>query len=423
MPGIANAVHRVANICLVFTKHVAISIAAVLTSLLIVIALLYASAPWYNLAPAYPFQGALWYNPYDSLGANPERWLQANFHAHSRAWGGATNGRQEPQAVVGAYQRLGYDVIGLSNYHEIPNDEKANAAFPVFEHGWNVQKSHRLALGARRVVWRDYPLGQVMQHKQDIITRLRDAGALVVIAHPAMRNGHSIKDFTRLTGYDALEVLNHFLPPAEAQWDAALSSARPVWVMANDDSHDITETGETGVHWTLVHAPSSRTSDITDAIRRGRTIGVRGRGGRTSLHFYGQRMYGDTLEVRVGGAVRRVSFTGQGGAVRREVTTHALVRHGDTLIARAVAQPDDGYLRAVVVGEQPDANHALGSALFLNPVVRWDGRTLGASQATVHAGYTALMRIVLTMMALFIAATSLRFRVRRRAPIPAPKPA
>jgi hypothetical protein len=76
--------------------------------------------------------------------------------------------------------------------------------FPEYEQGWNVQKAHRPAIGGD--------------------------------AHPALLGGHSTADLRQLSGYDGLEVLNHRVPPATTQWDAALSSGRAVWAMANDDS-------------------------------------------------------------------------------------------------------------------------------------------------------------------------------------------
>ena len=315
---------------------------------------LYAGTALHDLPPAAPFAGDRWYNPYGELAPAPARWLQANFHAHSRAWGGVTEGDQSPDAVVGAYRALGYDVIALSNYHALPSADDT-AVFPVYEHGWNIAKAHRLVIGAREVSWRDYPLGQHVQHQQDLLTRLRTDGAVVAIAHPAMRNGHPVSAFRELAGYDALEVLNHFLPPAEAHWDAALTSGRAAWILANDDTHDIRGLGETGVHWTLVHAASSSVPHVTDAIRTGRTIGVRGRAGRTALQFLDLDMRGDTMELRVRGPIDSVRVLGQAGAARLAAAADTLPWRGDTLVVRVVAAPDDGYLRAVIIGSEPSA--------------------------------------------------------------------
>jgi hypothetical protein len=384
---------------------------------------LYATSSLYDLPAAAPFAGPAWYNPYAALDSAPARWLQANFHAHSTAWGGATEGDQSPAAVVGAYRALGYDVIALSNYHALP-PLADSSVFPVYEHGWNVRKSHRLVIGAREVLWRDYPFGQHVQHQQDLIDRARAGGAVVAIAHPAMRDGHPVAAFGALAGYDALEVLNHFLPPAEAHWDMALSSGRAAWILANDDTHDIRLSGETGVHWTLVHAASPSVAAVTAAIRAGRTIGVRGRAGRTALAFAGLVMHGDTLELRVRGPVDSVRVVGQGGAVRLAVPGAALPRRGDTLVVRAVARPEDGYLRAVVVGAEASARAGVPSALFLNPVVRWDGRTRGVAAATLSVPRTTSFRLSVAGLLTVVAAPhvarlgSARAR-RRRTTVPA----
>lgn len=389
--------------------------------LLLLVAGLYATPALYDLPAATPFRGDRWYNPYAALPQAPSRWLQGNFHAHSRAWGGVTEGDQTPADVVRAYRQLGYDLVALSNYHALPSPDDPGV-FPVYEHGWNVTKSHRLVIGAREIVWRDYPLGHHVQHQQDLIERLRADGAVVAIAHPAVRNGHPVDAFRQLTGYEALEVLNHFLPPAEPHWDAALSSGRAAWILANDDSHDVRGIGETGVHWTLVHAASPSVDAVTDAIRAGRTIGVRGRQGRTALRFVSLTMHGDTMELRVLGPVDSVRVVGQSGRIRFAARTDALPRQGDTLVVRTVARVDDGYLRAVVIGAEESARPGAPSALFLNPVVRWDGRELGVTTASLSMRRTVSFRIAVAGLLTVVAAPHVarlgasRDRRRRRQP-------
>lgn len=374
-----------------------------LVALLLVVSLLYATAPLYLFAESRPFVGPRWYNPYGDLSTTG-RWQKTSFHAHSVAWGGATNGGQTAEQVAAAYAEMHFDIVGLSNYHSMSAGERTGT-FPVYEHGWNVHKSHRLAIGGDAVVWRDYPLGQTVQHKQDMITRLGLTGAVVVLAHPAIRDGHSVADLHQLSGYDALEVLNHFVSPATAEWDAALSSGRAVWAMAGDDSHDIHGAGETGVNWTLVYTPSHEANAVRSAIRAGRTIGVRGAGGETGLSFVSQRLFGDTLEVRANGPIVRIEFTGQHGATR---TAHVTDSVGVT-IARAVAQPHDGYLRATVIG----TGAGVPELLLLNPVIRWDGAIMGVATASVDASRTAALRWI--ACCLYAAAfTSLHARRRRR---------
>ena len=378
---------------------------------------LYASTVLYDVPPAAPFEGDQWYNPYDVRDDRSTRWLKANFHAHSHAWRGLTEGDQSADDVVSAYRRMGYDVIALSNYHTLP-PASDTSVFPVYEHGWNISKSHRLLIGAQSVRWRDYPVGQHMLHQQELIEQLRADGAVVAIAHPAMRNGHALASFESLSGYDALEVLNHFLPPAESQWDRALSSGRAVWLLANDDTHDIRGIGETGVHWTLVRAPSAGVADITSAIRAGRTIGVRGHSGHTELEFLSLRMRGDTMELDVRGPIDSVRLVGQAGAVRFAADADTLETRGDTIRVRAVADPRDGYLRAVIIGREPSARAGAPQALYLNPVVRYDGRTLGVSGAVISVQRTAAFRLsVIGLLTAIVAPHVARLgnaRARRR---------
>jgi len=184
MPAIGSVAPRLLQRAAAALRQIAYCLSAAIAALLLLVALLYATAPLYSFAPAEPFAGPAWYDPYGDLPGDSARWLQANFHAHSRAWGGTTDGRQSPARVVAAYAAMGYEVIGISNDHQLPGRTGTAPVLPVFEHGWNVWKSHRLALGAQRVVWRDYPLGQRVHHKQDMIQRLRSAGAVVAIAHP-----------------------------------------------------------------------------------------------------------------------------------------------------------------------------------------------------------------------------------------------
>lgn len=376
-----------------------------LLAVLLLVSLLYATTSLYVFAVSQPFVGPGWYNPYGDLPA-AGRWQKANFHAHSIAWGGLTNGGQSAQDVVSAYAGMRYDIVGVSNYHSLSASE-VTGTFPVYEQGWNVQKSHRLAIGGDKVVWRDYPLGQTAHQQQDIINRIRATGAVVALAHPAIRDGHSLADLRRLSGYDALEVLNHFVAPATAQWDAALSAGRAVWVLANDDSHDIHGAGETGVNWTLVHTPSSAAADVRSAIRAGRTIGVRGQRGQAHLQFLSQYITGDTLEVRVRGPVGRVTISGQDGVARNTVITDS----AGIIIARAIARSDDGYLRTTVEGDSTSE----GELLLLNPVVRWDGQALGAALATVDTSRTSALRWI--AFCLYGAAfTSIRARQPRRVP-------
>lgn len=112
----------------------------------------------YTFMPPQPFTGNYLYNPY--TGADTV-WRKCNFHAHTHAWGGLTDGRSnEAPDLINKYRQMGYDVACISDYHSInPQQDTASGYFiPVYEHGYNLFKAHRLVLGANKVSFFDISL-------------------------------------------------------------------------------------------------------------------------------------------------------------------------------------------------------------------------------------------------------------------------
>lgn len=222
--------------------------------LLATLALPYACSPVYRFSEPRPFAGSHLHNPYAKLQG---RWQRANLHAHGTAWGGLTNGKQPSEDVVRTYRALGYDVAGISNYHQIAAIAGVDT-LPIYEHGYNIHKRHQLAIGARRVVWFDLPLWQSLSHEQFVIDRVREAADLVAIVHPHTRGAYSVDDLRWLTRYDLLEIVNGPFR-SESSWDVALSSGHVVWAIANDDTHDTADVRRTAAGWTMIDAPSAST--------------------------------------------------------------------------------------------------------------------------------------------------------------------
>lgn len=415
------------------TVGAAVGGSSLVAALLLWVGALYLACPWYEAVPGRPFSGAAWYNPYADAPDDPAAWATANFHAHSVAWGGLTHGLQPAEAVINRYRAMGYDVIGVSNYHA---PTQRGGSFPVYEHGWNVTKAHRLVFAPDRVTWLDYPFGQGRHQQQHVLDQLRRSAQAVAIAHPALRDGHGEATLRTLGGYDLIEVLNHFTPPAESHWDAALSSGHAAFLVANDDMHDLRGEGETGRYFTRVlvtdvddattrTAPSalgrahgaSPVSPPIDrviaALRAGRSYGVAGHQGRSPLRLVSVRMHGDTLSVQVAGPVTRVRVVGQEGAVRADVTGAAAAAG----TVRVVAQTGDGYLRVVAEGD--DAGRP--TAIWLNPVVRWDGRELPVMIPVVDRAATLRWRVAVggtLAVMLSLGVLSRRRRRLRATPIP-----
>lgn len=395
------------------------STAAAFIALLVGVSMLYAGAPRYTWPEPTRFAGAAWYNPYAAAQRAGHRWWQMNLHAHSAAWGGITHGRHSPTRVVDQYRALGYDIVGVSNYHRHPI-HRPRGSFPVYEHGWNLAKAHQLVIGPSDVVWFDLPFGGGAQLQQYVIDRVRASGGLVALVHPALRGARTPDQLRRIGGYDLLEILNHFLPPADSLWDAALSSGHAVWLLAGDDSHDVAGRGETGTNFTMLQAADTSVDAVLEALRRGAAVGVRRDPAhvatREQLRLEGLTVEREMLRVQLSGALRAVRFVADSGRV-----VHAWTRSDrstpltDTVATWVVPLPASAsYLRVVAEGD--------GHLLYTNPVVRWDGRALPMVSGTIDGPRTVLWRMQWSLLYAWgaVALFGIRRRGSPRAPVPVP---
>jgi hypothetical protein len=356
---------------------------------LFILALLpYVMAPVYRWPAAQPFAGPHLWNPYaDAAGP----WRRANFHAHAWSWGGATAGAQGEADVVRAYRAAGYDVAGLSQYQTIsPLD-----LVPAYEHGYNLSKHHQLALGARAVVWWDFPFWQGLNEKQYVLDRLRESTEMIAINHPARLHGYTVDDVRRLTGYELMEIANGHIT-TEDRWDAALSSGRPVWGIGGDDTHDVGDSHRFAVAWTMIAAPAMSAAGLLDALRLGRSyVVVRTGSERTSgdLMLSSLTVDQSRIVVQLDGPASVVTFSGQDGRVLQATTGTSACYDMATA---------DTYVRTVVHGPKVD--------LYLNPVIRTAGGPPSRPQASVDQAWTAFRRTVLVLLCVVIGIGGLRAR-------------
>ncbi|MCS7153933.1 MAG: hypothetical protein NZ989_08330, partial [Bacteroidia bacterium] len=234
------------------------------------IAALQAITPVYRFPSPSPFRGTGWYNPF--LGETLV-WSRANFHIHSRTWGGITNGYQLPPEIRHVYDSLGYEWIGISDYQSI-NPE---SPLPLYEHGWSVGKVHQLCFWPKEVRWWDYPLFQTLSAKQHVLRLLRPTTEFLVIAHPRLLHSYTGEELSKLGGYDAIEVLNRY-GDSVAEWDSALSSGHYAPILANDNVHDVYNPHQVMSRWTEVALPKGASlEELKRALLAGRTVGYKNR--------------------------------------------------------------------------------------------------------------------------------------------------
>lgn len=316
----------------------------------------YTQTEIYDFSEPQPFIGDHFYNPYSQWDTTNV--LKANFHAHSSAWGGTTNGKNSPSDIIQAYKEKNYDIIGISNYFNIDHSfDTSKLYIPLYEHGLNFLKTHKQAINPKGVLYFDFPFFQNTSQKQQIINKLKEKSALVSVNHPKFMNGHSKTDLTLLQGYHFLEVLNHYRI-SDDYWDYALSAGKLVWILGDDDTHDIHKGGwNSFVMWTMINSHAQKDS-ILESMKKGKMYGMRGRDATIWNELVSCKIINDTLSVKFKQICDSIQLIGQNGQlIKLELKAHSISLPTDKI---------ETYVRC-------KANTSYHS-IYTNPIIRYDGK-------------------------------------------------
>ena len=348
-----------------------------------------------------PFSGNYYYNPYKNI--DPAKWLKANFHVHTLAWMGLTNGRKNSNELVDSiYSFLGYGLFSISDYQRINPYLKKNTVYiPVYEHGYLPPKNHQLVLNAKKVCLLDYLFPHTLDNKQNVINTLKkDSLSIVAVAHPHWHDSYIPDDFMYLCGYDLIEVLNHNRFSVEI-WDAALSSGRAAFIIADDDSHKLEDINTGGRCCTFINTTIDKDSALA-ALISGRAYGIdvymypgesysqKRRKFQHLTYLENLTVHGDSLELTLSDTAFEIKFIGQGGQIRKTVKNDIKTSY--------IFSSDDTYIRTEVVASDK-------SVLYFNPVIRFNGVNLPEYKASVNYFMTWIWRagfIILLLSVIFI---------------------
>ena len=301
-----------------------------------------------------PFEGNKIYNPYDSVDSS--NWKKCNFHAHSEAWNGATNGHGTALDVHKAYQKLQYKIHCVSNYHYIDTTGAFDPSYiPAYEHGYNLRKTHQLVLGSRKVQWLDYIFPQTLHNKQHVLQQLYDTNSVVILNHPGLRNGYTADDFSALSGYQCMEVLNPSIISTK-EWDAALSAGKKTFIVGNDDIHNVLAKERLGTMCTFVNVKGDNGKNVLKALKTGKSYGVV-LGKTQEINavpvLLGMTVRNDTIIIKMSDSAQDATLTGQNGKELASFKNTSLVRYR--------MEQNDHYVRATF-------KYRNGTAIYLNPV-------------------------------------------------------
>lgn len=340
----------------------------ILAALVTIILIMSLFVPSYSFDEPKAFHGDYLHNPYKDM--NPDNWQQSNFHAHSRQYGGLTNGRVNSNEMVDSiYTMLGFDHVGISDYNKINRYNSEHPSYiPAYEHGYGVFKIHQLCLGAREVRGIDYFVFQNLSMKQHMLNKIGEQCRLAIPAHPSfVKQGYKVDDMKYLSNYKLMEVLNGFRI-SDAHWDMALSNGHLVYLIANDDSHDVTDITDIAVRFTMINAAENEAEQLLTSLENGNAVGVdfpkiwgetheekQQRLIKNLPYLQQAELQGDTLLVSASKLIKEAVFIGQEGK--------ELKKQNDVNQAFYVIKDEDNYVRTVLKFED-------GTSLYLNPITR-----------------------------------------------------
>jgi len=331
------------------------------------------------------FQGENIYNPYANI--NAANWEKCNFHAHGNAWNGLTNGSGSAADIHRVYDSLNYGVHCVSNYHQIDTVDAAQQNYvSAYEHGFNLMKTHQLVLGGRDVEWLEYLFPQTANNKQDILNYLSlDTNSLVILNHPALRNGYSDKELSRLTNFNCMEVLSPY-GISEKQWDIVLSAGKPVFVVGNDDIHDIYDKEKVGRMATILNLKNTNQASVLSALKKGEGYGIVLGKNQDPFQLPELKrllLKENKLDLHLTEKAKSIDFIGQNGKLLASFTDSKNVQYK--------LNTSDCYARTKITFEN-------GTQIYLNPVFFTNTTNFAQVQNPVNYTETIIFKLIGTLL-------------------------
>ena len=346
--------------------------------------------PVYFFDEPEPFHGDYLHNPYQDIDST--YWKCCNFHGHTRQYAGITNGRANGNIIYDSmYRMFGYDHVGISDYNKVNGfeDGRDPGFIPGYEHGYNVWKTHQVCLGTKKVRRIDYFLFQTLSHKQHTLNKLGKQNRVVAVAHPSFVDGsYNVRDMKYLSNYKIIEVLNGFVNSPE-HWDMALSNGHLVYLIADDDTHDVLKVNDIALRITYLNAKNNEADQLYDALLSGKVVGIDFKLDREEEmshkverfkhdipYLNSAKLNGNHFSVNVTKPIGKAQFIGQNGIVLKE-ENHA---EDDAVFNVSYQiQPTDQYVRTVLTFFD-------GTTMWLNPVTRHESPNI-EKQRLDHISY------------------------------------
>jgi hypothetical protein len=148
-----------------------------------------------------------------------------------------------------------------------------------------------------------------------------------------------------------------------------------VWIVADDDTHNVLDSGETGVCWTMIYAPNNgNQQEITQALKNGQAFGVQGKQGKMDIFPKLIHLSDSIYSINMMDTVESITLIGQYG---KKLAISLNSNHIDYRLKKT-----DTYIRAIIKTPQ--------TTIWLNPVLR-DSKTAISRKNDLH---TILYRLL-----------------------------
>ena len=217
-------------------------------------------------------------------------WYKGNIHTHTTE----SDGDEEPRKVVSWYRKHGYDFLVLSDHNHVTlmdySSGKRRFKKPLMIPGEEVSVNlangripvHINGIGIQRLV-EPIDAGEVVATLQANINAIINAGGIASINHPNFRWAYDHEVINQVRGASLLEIFNghpavnlfggNGRPGTEEIWDHVLSTGRPIYGVATDDSHNYKDFSPSqsnpGRGWVVVEAKELSQEAIIEGLSSG----------------------------------------------------------------------------------------------------------------------------------------------------------
>jgi len=339
------------------------------------------------------------YNPYAGISLKNQKDLSFHLSAHHMA-DVLLNGRLRINLKFNdsiVYAPNNMDISNFQFMHQFA--DARGDLLNIYRHGYGFTNDQQLCIGARKVIWTEYPVIQNLRHKQDIIEKLHRTSRLIALSDPFL--SYTANDLKYLSGYHLMELTN---TQADAlnSWDIALSNGHRIYLMLTNLEFRGLKLYEQMLHFNHVLAKSDSLDAFVQALDEGTFYSIsfpESLKNTLSVLLKSAVVERDTFFVEVEPFAASFRFIGQDGK--------QLQISDSTIKAAYPIRKEDTYIRTEITFDD-------GTIMFLNPISRQEEQNQERQKLSeFNSTHTALMRGVYIVLIMILLQLFYRWQIKK----------